>query len=180
MLGLLVFIIAAVWLCIAMWLANLITWKLPDRPWGNLACILALVVLFPLPLIDEIAGKMQFEQLCNEYSEIEVNRREAAGKTVYLAPTSEISAQGTWVPIRRKQWRYLDATTDELVVSYNTFHASGGLLVRTLKLWEGDTPMTFDGYCAPGPNRRLDTLKLMKELNITSIDRDELNDRKFE
>lgn len=50
----------------------------------------------PLPFIDELIGKWQFERLCQENSTIYI-APDAKGRTVYLASgTPEEAVKGTW------------------------------------------------------------------------------------
>ena len=93
-----------------------------------------------------VGGGRQFKQLCEANSTIHVDRATAAGRTVYLAETPDVEIKGTWVRVVLKPWRFVDAMTGELVVSYNTLQAQGG---RFLKVSEGHEPLTFNGYCAP-------------------------------
>ena len=66
-----------------------------------------------------------------------------------------------------KPWRFVDATTGEPAVSYNTLMVDGGWLARVLGISEGGVPLTFDGNCGP----KVDLKKLLKSLEITALDR---------
>lgn len=168
--GLILFFVIGLWLAFAIWLSKTITKKLPIAWWRIPVGVLVFGVLLLLPVIDEIVGGRQFEQLCKDNSTIQVNRATAVGKTVYLAQTPDVEIKGTSVRVVLKPWRYVDATTGELVVSYNTLQAVGG---RFLKISEGHVPLTFNGYCAPGGSR-VYADKLFKELRVTQIQRSEL------
>ncbi len=149
MTGLLLLVVMVVWLVVVNWIGKFVTTKLPERWWRTPARVLILVALLPLPLVDEIIGGRQFEQLCKENSTIQVDRVKAVGKTVYLNSLPETNVQGTWVPISVHYWRFVDATTGELVVSYNTLRATGGRLIRALGISEGNVPLTFKSSCEP-------------------------------
>lgn len=144
--GLILLFVIGFWLAFVIWLSKIITKKLPKKWWRIPIGILVFTVLLPLPVLDEIVGGRQFEKLCKENSMIHVNRATAVGRTVYLAQTPDVEIKGAWVRIVLKPWRYVDATTGETVVSYNTLQAVGG---RFLKISEGHVPLTFNGYCAP-------------------------------
>lgn len=165
--------VTAIWIFIVIFLTKIITTKLAGQTWRTLVRVLIFVVLLPLPLADEIIGGKQFEQLCKENSNIQVDRMKAAGKTVYLADLSDVQIKGTWVPIRLQPWRFVDVTTNEPVVSYNILHATGGRLIRALRISEGDVPLTFKDYCEPGG--RVYPLQLFKELEVTQVQRSALN-----
>lgn len=149
MTGILLIILMAVWLAVVLWLSKFIAKLLRPTWWRIPVALLVIAVLLPLPLIDEIVGGRQFEQLCKANSTIQVDRAKAAGKTVYLAKTKDVEIEGTWVRVVLKPWRFVDATAGETIVSYNTLMASGGRFIRTLGISEGGVPLTFKGTCVP-------------------------------
>jgi hypothetical protein len=131
------------------------------------ARVLLFLAVAPVPLIDEIVGGRQFAQLCKENSTIQVDRAKAAGKTVYLAEDPDINIKGAWVRIVLQPWRYVDATTDETIVSYNTLLAGGGVFIRTLGISEGGVPLTFKGHCAP--KNRPASVETFKDFGINYV-----------
>ena len=137
--------------------------------------MLLFLVLVPLPLVDEIVGKRQFEKLCSENGTIHMDRSKVAGKTVYLAAVPDTQIKGAWIPVVLKPWRFVDADSGEVLVSYNTLMAVGGMWTRTLRISEGNVPLTFKGYCEPGGT--VDLVKLFKEAGITQIQRSALGQR---
>ena len=171
MIGIYLLGVMALWVIAAFFITLFAFRRMPRKYWRLPLAIVLFLVLVPLPLIDEIVGGRQFEQLCKENSTIQVNRATAVGRTVYLAQTPSVKIKGTWVRVTLQPWRYVDATTGEVVVSYNTLGARGG---RFLKISEGHVPLTFNGYCAPGGSR-IYADRLFKELRITQVQRSELN-----
>lgn len=163
--GLILLFVIGLWLVFVIWLSKTITKKLPVAWWRIPVGILVFAVLLPLPLIDEIVGGRQFEKLCKENSTIQVDRVTAVGRTVYLAQTPSVEIKGTWVRVTLQPWRYVDATTGEVVVSYNSLQAVGG---RFLKVSEGHVPLTFNGYCAPA--NRPGSIQTFKPLGINYIE----------
>ena len=131
--------------------------------------VLLCLALLPMPLIDEIVGKKQFEQLCRENSMIQVDLTKAAGRTVYLADLPDVEIKDTWVRVVLKPWRFVDAGTGEVVVSYNTLMASGGKFVHALPLSEGRVPLSFAGSCAPA--NRPASKQAFANLGINYIER---------
>ena len=172
MTGLFLIFIAFVWIVIALFLALIVASKIPRKVGGSWNVIWIFSLLLPAPLIDEIVGKRQFERLCKENSTIQIDRTKSKGRTVYLAETTNTSVPGTWMPITIQHWQYLDAATDEVVVSYNTLTAQ-----RVFGITESKMPLTFDGYCAPNGSRRYAN-DLMSELGITQIERSKLNNKR--
>lgn len=168
--GLILLFVIGLWLAFVIWLSITITKKLPIAWWRIPVGILVFAVLLPLPALDEIVGGRQFEKLCKENSTIQVDRVTAVGRTVYAAAaqTPDVEIKGTWVRVTLKPRRFVDATTGEVVVSYNRLQAVGG---RFLKISEGHVPLTFNGTCDPGDQYTME--KLFKELKITLIRRPE-------
>ena len=168
MTGLLLLGVAGAWLVIALFIAIFIFRTLPKRPWRILLALIVFLALIPLPLIDEIVGKGQFEQLCKENSTIQVDRVRAVGKTVYFVPQPDVEIKGTWVRVVLKPVRFVDATTGETVVSYNELIAVGGRFIQALGISEGGMPLTFRGTCVPAD--RPGSVETFKPLGINYIE----------
>lgn len=167
--GLLLLAVAVLWLVVATSIAIAVFKRLPERTWRFPVVAILFLALVPLPLIDEILGKKQFEQLCRENATIQVDRSTAAGRTVYLAEVPFLEATGTWIRVVVRPWRYVDAKTGETVVSYNTVQASGGRFVHALPLSEGRVPLLFRGSCVPAD--RPASAQDFSELGINYIER---------
>jgi hypothetical protein len=166
MTGILLLFVVALWIVVAYVIARLIASKVPPGRWKVLVRVGAFLIVFLLPLADEIVGIFQFQHLCQQHSSIRVDRAKAAGKTVHLASTPNEEVKGTWVKIVLQPVRFLEATGGEPVMSYSGLNAYGGWLIRTLGISEGNKPLLFRGSCWPP-----DTDRLMKELNIKVIRR---------
>ena len=164
------------WLLLDYALVRLITAQVPPKSWRPLLRIALYVVLLPLPVIDEILAKSQFEQLCRESAAIKVDRDSAKGRTVYLAPVESVPAKGTWIPMTLRQWRFEDATTRQPVLSFTAVHASGGMFVRMLPLAEGKLPITFEtASCQPAAS--ISTTEMLQEFGLRQIQRSELGNQ---
>jgi hypothetical protein len=155
---------------VALFIATKLARRIRSRSWANATRLILFLALLPLPLVDEIVGKWQFERLCRENAEIKIDRATAAGRTVYYQsqPASDVS--GTWVPVRRLPQRFVDATTEELVVSYDLLRARGGRFARLFGLSDsGAAPLLFEGSCAP--KNRPASIETFKPLGINYIER---------
>nr|WP_321467021.1 hypothetical protein [uncultured Desulfobulbus sp.] len=86
--------------------------------------------------------------------------------------TPDEYVKGTWVRIWKQKWRYIDATTGETIVSYNTLGAVGGWFVRTFYN-EREAPLIFQGYYVP-PNRPVN-VEMFQKIAINRIDRPKQN-----
>ncbi len=173
MTGIYLLVAALGWTAFVAWLSLFSTRKLPLSTWRVPVALAVFAVVLPLPLVDELVGKRQFEQLCQENSTIQVDRASAAGRTVYLAKTDDMEIKGTWVRVVLQPRRFVDATTGEAVVSHNELVADGGRFVRAIGISEGGVPLTFKGWCQPGDQYALD--RLLKELEITQVRRPQTN-----
>lgn len=170
MMGFFVQFLAILWLAIVCAIAVAGTLMLPKKWWRTVTRIVLVLVLIPVPLVDEYFGKKQFEELCKENAKIQIAPN-SAGRTVYLQEPQRVHIPETWVPVISTQWRFIDATTGQVVVSYNTLQASGGRFTRGLS--EGGVPLTFRAYCEPGGT--VDPVSLLKQHQITQIQRSELS-----
>lgn len=56
---------------------------------------------------------------------------------------------GTAVPIREDLWEYVDPRSGEVVITYKTYSATGGWLIRILGISEGNAPLIFRHHCEP-------------------------------
>lgn len=171
MIGLYFLFLGALWVGIVFLVSVFITKKLPTSKWRPLFGVCLFAILLPLLFIDELIGKWQFERLCHENSTIYISP-DAKGRTVYLANTSDEYVKGTWVRIWKQQWQYVDATTGEVIVRYNTLGVVGGWFVRTFYN-EREAPFLFKGYYVP-PNRPVN-VEMFQKLGINRIDRPKPN-----
>lgn len=168
MTGILLLLVAVAWVAFVIWLSKIITRKLPMPTWRIPAAMVIFAVLLPLPLIDEIVGGRQFEQLCKVNSTILVDRVTAVGRTVYLAQTPDVEIKGTWVRVVLQPRQFVDATTGETVVSFNDLIAVGGWFIRMLGISEGGMPLTFKGTCVPA--NRPGSIETFKAFGINYIE----------
>ena len=160
--GLIVLLLAPVWLIVSIALAVFVARRLPGRWWRVPLAVLLALVLYPLPVIDSIVGGIQFEQLCKQNATIHVDAK-AAGRTVYLSEEGvRRHVEGTWVPVVLTEWRFVDAGTGETVVTYNTVKAGYGFF-----------GLAVGGDQACSPKDAPSTKEAFQRLGITFIQRRE-------
>lgn len=164
--GLYLLSVAAVWIGFAGFLSRWVTSRIRFTVAKWTLALAVFAVLLPLPLVDEIAGKRQFERLCAENAEIRIDRAAAVGKTVKYVPQPQVDVAGAYVRIVLRPQRFVDAHTREVVFSYNELLASGGQFVHFFRVSEGKVPLLFRGSCGPKENPR----DLVKTLQITVLD----------
>lgn len=163
--GLTVLFIVLVWFLIVLFSALFIANQMRNLRRKMVVMGVIMLSLLPLPLIDEILGKREFEQLCRQYSTVQINRETARGRTVYLEKVQREQLTGYWLPIRLDRWRYIDSISGDLVLSSVELHAS-----RNWFQGERYYPWTFQGLCVSGGNSNYIN-GIFSELNITEINR---------
>jgi hypothetical protein len=167
MTGIYLLVVGATWLSFVLWLSLSASRKLIGGFWRMPIATVIAVSLLPLPILDEIIGRRQFEQLCKRYAYIELDRTSAVGRTVFFHSQPDVEADGAWLRIVLQPRRFDDAATGEPVVRYTTLVATGGRFMNVLGISEGGLPLTFRGTCRPEENLK----DLFKSLGITALDR---------
>ena len=162
--GLILVVVLGIWFLIVLALTSWIAKKLPQRWWKTPLSLLIFIVFLIAPVIDEIVGGWQFKRLCETNADIQVNKETAIGRTVYLAKVPDVEIKGTWVRVALQPRQFVDQTTGDIVVSYNSVIASGGLFKF---ISQGKAPLLFKGSCKTGDLYTVE--KLFKELRITLI-----------
>lgn len=143
--------------------------------WVGVPILLLLVPVIVLaPVADEIIGKVQFDRLCDEASEVKVFSTLPAGQELYFPDgrwrlggspppnaaehrriesllavlryesTGEQIA-GTIIPIKKSEHRVYDRRTGQLLASYLSYHTRGGWLNR----WGSENPAIVRPQCFP-------------------------------
>jgi hypothetical protein len=147
MMGLFVLVVLPVlWLSLVVGGVILVTLVLPRRWWRTVLRIALVLVLIPLPILDDKLAGPQFEELCRQNAQLQIIPK-AVGRTVYLKGVDDVEVKDKWVPMRIRTWRFVDDESGEVLVTFNQIHASGGWFTRGLS--EGRVPQTFHGSCQP-------------------------------
>lgn len=149
MVFLFVLLAVSTWAALSAALSFAVTKRLKTAPVRRLLALTLWVVLLPLPVIDELIGAMQFARLCGDYQQVHVAVTATTGRTVFLEASPTSSVEGTLIPVLIQPWRFVDANTRELVVSFNTLSAGAGRLAQISRISESGTPLTFHGTCLP-------------------------------
>lgn len=108
---------------------------------------LMFLALLPLPLIDELLARPQFEALCREQAAVVRHPGLTPGRTVYRVDLPPEPVPGLVLPVRSQRQLYLDDETHQPLASIHTLEAAPGKLARLTGHRHG--PLTFDGSCGP-------------------------------
>jgi hypothetical protein len=131
----------------ALWLAKRFTSLFAKLLVGAIA----LAVLLPLPVLDEILAKPQMVALCKEGATLRIDAERIKGRKVRLAfePSNEM-LDDTYVPIRHTKVIFRDADSGEVLGSFDEYYATGGVFIRTLGISESNSPIWMKPtYCSP-------------------------------
>jgi len=164
--GLLLIGVVLLWFVVAIAIAQMLTSKLRDSWLKSLAMLLAIAVLIPLPVADEIIGGFQFRALCDEEAVIIYNKEKAYGKTVHLKKVDRFDLPKTVLPVRKEIWKYAEHISDEDLISYVDFYSDGGWLSRAINFNNVHRPYTFLGVCSGDKDD-----SVFQKLNIKKINK---------
>jgi hypothetical protein len=149
MTGLYLLVVAGIWLAAVLLLSTLVASKVSPAQWSSPVRVLIVVVLLPLPLIDEIVGGRQFEQLCAATSEIQIDAASTAGRTVWFGDSQRTQFRVGAIQVTQARRNYVDAKTQEPIYHYFRLETKGGWLVSHLGISEGGSPLLFNAVCQP-------------------------------
>lgn len=146
--GLLLLGVLGVWVVIVIFLARRLARFFKPGAVRNIVVALASVVMLALPVADELVSAPLFYKLCEEGTKLKFDPKKIRGKTIFLADNPQPRIQvgllrGYYIP-----WNYVDATTKEELITSNSYHVTGGILIRTLGISATNAPLTMRSYCA--------------------------------
>lgn len=145
--GLIFLIFLAIWGVGVFFLVKLIVKPIANSNIKLGMNISLIALIFIAPVADEIVGGVQFRLLCNEQLKFVVNRTEFKDRVVVYQEVENKKYNNYMVPIVESYESYRALNSNELVIGWNVFRAEGGLLSRSLNLFESDKPYTFSGIC---------------------------------
>jgi hypothetical protein len=148
--GLLVLAVFFAWLAGAIWLARRISCAIQMKPAYRTAASVGLTVLiFFLPVADELATRPWFEALCREHAVERIDVEGIRGRTVRLV-VNPMSApvRGALIPTFRSHFEYQDVNTGDAFGEYDAYVSKGGVLSQLLG-FPGAHPLTGSFFCAP-------------------------------
>lgn len=141
----------ALWALGCVWACRHLGVFFTDRAWRLAAQLLALGILLPLPLADELLARPQWQAVCDERAQLVVHSPRAltparSGLRHQALPPEVIETAGVRIEIH-PGW-LVDPALGLVVASYHWVEARGGWLARWVQ-GEGTRPVSFAGHCAP-------------------------------
>lgn len=164
MTGFYLLFVAALWLAFVIWFSKTVTKKLPMDTWRVPVAIVVVAAALPLPLIDEIIAKPQFEKLCQDNAEVIVDVANTSGRTVWFGGTQRTKIKLGAITVTQAEVHMVDAKTQEPIYHYLRLEAAGGWFISRLGISEGGSPLLFYGFCQPK-----DIEKTNARLGLTEI-----------
>lgn len=151
--GLLVIGVLFGWLAAAIWLARRISRAIQMKAvYRTPASIGLAVLIFFLPVADELATRPSFEMLCREDGALKIDVQKIRGRLVKveIAPADEpVTGPFALIPLFRSHVTYADTSTGEVLAEYSTYRARGGVLARAFRPLGSAEPLTGTYSCVP-------------------------------
>jgi len=166
MTGLFLIFVLVIWIFVANWMAKFISLKMPEGRRALLVRVTLFITLLPLPLADEIVGGIKFAQLCNEKAVITIDTVNTQGKSVWFGGSQRTQMKLGMLDVTQSKRNFVDVKTQEPIYHYYRLEATGGWLIRTLRISEGNSPLLFNNYCQP---QNLGTIN--EKLGLTYVNR---------
>lgn len=159
--GIILLLVLVIWAFVVIKLTGFFVRKMQFGVTKVLVSMVLFVLLFIVPVADDIAGGFQFRAICKQGSKLLYDAEKAQGKTVQLKNTPDRKMIKI-VPIREKIWDWVDPNTGETLIQYKYYYAKGGWLSRSIGFPQGSPPYTFDGSCGSKKS-----VSIFDQLNIT-------------
>jgi hypothetical protein len=157
MTGILLLIVAAAWVAFCAAMPYVFVWRIKNVWLRAIAALIFFAVLLPLPLIDELIGKQQFETLCSTKGIENADTSRAKGRRVNVGYSERRPIEETVLPTLASDVTYRDSVTGEVLIRHKDYYSGGGWLMRSTWINMGSAhPMLFSGNgCGFGARDRL-------------------------
>jgi hypothetical protein len=156
MTGIFLLFVVGLWIWLIAKASRWVGARVKSPPWRMPATGLVFVGLLVLPIADELVGGLQFRALCaKNASEFQMGVADPQGRTTKLTigPANRY-LENTAIPIRHSRREYRDTTTQELVVAFDSYSATGGLFIHALGISNSNSPLTIgQPSCSPQKQR---------------------------
>ena len=141
---------------VAKWISR----RFVNYKYQRYATVGIFLILFPLPVADEIIGGFQFRKLCKEGAELKIDAEAIRGKTVkeVMSPPLEKGHErmkNTAVPILHTHFSFVDVTTGVEYAQYDTYKAEAGWFGPTVNITQRYFPIVIQPSSCGPENRGL-------------------------
>lgn len=150
MIGLIAFAILFTWIAVVIWTARRVSHAMRIKPsLRPLVSVGASVVIFFLPVADELTARPLFRTLCEKSAHVDLKVQSTRDRIVRITVNpSDERVSGMPIPTVRNHFIYQDSSTGEVVIEYDMFQAHGGLVSHVIPLSRG-YPITGSFFCSP-------------------------------
>lgn len=159
MAGLVGLVLIFIWFAICAVLAIKIPQWLGAKRRSWLWSLFLFPILVVAPIVDELVGMRQFEQLCKERAVVHVSPDADQVKRAKRGDSRYVELPGYWINITSQPVAYIDIDTEKAFLSYEIFHTKGGR-IASIALLGGEHS------CNPkdrSETKRLDIDRLLKQ-----------------
>lgn len=165
--GFLLIGVLLLWFWAVVAIARMLTSKLEPAWVKSLVTLLAIAVIIPLPVADDIIGGFQYRSLCSKEGLREDQFRIAAGKQLLEEDGSKSRTSGTLLTVTEQTVTYRSYPDNRELIRYKYFDSKGGWLSHLIGFPEGNPPYTFNGsWCGGPPLQELLNRYQIKILNL--------------
>lgn len=148
----------ALWVAVLFFVGSFFTRSLnKNKSIRKLAIFIFICVFFTLPIIDEIKGAKEFEELCEAGGIYQISPGTEGKKFDFVyGSTPNQRLTGYARPVEEISITYTDAATGKVIATAKAYVAHGGWLVRTLgfSLSSTNGPLLGRNQCFPTASER--------------------------
>ncbi len=128
--GLIFLLATGLWFAFCVFLARKIPGWIGAKRFGLVLGVVIFPVLLVAPVVDEIIGMRQFEQLCKERAVVRVSPEAAQVTSAKISTSPVVNLAGYWIEIQSQTVVYLNAETGRPFYSYESLITKGGRVAR--------------------------------------------------
>lgn len=134
MIGLPLILVFVLWLGLSVFLARKIPVWVGVRHHRVPLSLVLFPVIFVTPVIDEVIGMHQFEQLCNDRAVVHVSLDAARVRRAKVVSGPVLEVPNHWIKIQAQEMVYLDVDTGKPFYTYESLITKGGRIARIARL----------------------------------------------
>lgn len=164
MTGLLLIGVVATWFVASLLIARYISSRFRAHTLGMALGTFVFMALLIMPIADELIGSVQFKRLCDVGTALDFDEEKLRGATLTMRKETsplgktydgppERRVSGVAIPVYETRFDFFAPGNVDPSLSYKTYTARGGWLIRLLGTSNSDAPLLLDpSFCAPPEN----------------------------